>query len=156
MTPCTSPPGRTTPYVLSPSSPRRSGSTYHTVEELAEAQRLPVKFLEAILTQLRRSGLLESRRGATGGFRLARPASEISVADVMRAVDGPLAAVRGLRPEDTAYDGAAMSLPARVDRDARCRTRRPRVGQPGRRRLRARCPSTSTSLTSDDSAWHRR
>jgi Rrf2 family protein len=52
-----------------------------------------------------------SRRGVDGGYRLARPARQVSVADVIRAVDGPLAAVRGLRPEDTEYDGAATTLP---------------------------------------------
>ena len=85
--------------------------TFRRVDDLAAAQGLPVKFLESILTQLRRSGILESRRGAAGGFRLARPASQVTIADAIRAVDGPLAAVRGLRPEDTEYTGAAQSLP---------------------------------------------
>lgn len=82
-----------------------------TVERLATAQGLPVKFLEAIFTELRKEGLVMARRGADGGYRLARAADEITVADVLRAVDGPLAAVRGLRPEDTSYDGAAALLP---------------------------------------------
>jgi Rrf2 family protein len=81
-----------------------------TGEALAQAQGLPAKFLGAILTDLRRAGLLSSQRGAVGGYRLARPASEISVADVMRALDGPLAEVRGLRPEATTYHGAAEHL----------------------------------------------
>jgi Rrf2 family protein len=132
-----------------------SGSGYHTVEELAEAQRLPVKFLEAILTQLRRSGLLESRRGATGGFRLARPAGDISVADVMRAVDGPLAAVRGLRPEDTAYDGAAMSLPL-VWIAMRAAVRDVLESVSLADIASGSLPKHIGVLTSDDSAWHRR
>jgi Rrf2 family protein len=81
-----------------------------TGEELATAQGLPAKFLAAILNDLRRSGLVSSQRGLEGGYRLARPASQITAADVMRALDGPLAEVRGLRPEMTSYDGAAEHL----------------------------------------------
>jgi Rrf2 family protein len=88
-----------------------SGGGYVTVESLAARQGLPPKFLETIFTELRKDGVVISRRGVEGGYRLARPAREISVADVIRAVDGPLAAVRGLRPEDTEYDGAATALP---------------------------------------------
>ena len=64
-----------------------------------------MKFLEGILTQLRRAGLVVSKRGAEGGYRLARPATRIAVADVFRALDGPIAAVRGVAPEDMAYPG---------------------------------------------------
>ncbi len=81
-----------------------------TSEELAALQGIPVKFLEGILTQLRRAGLVLSKRGAEGGFRLARPATEIAVADVFRALDGPIAAVRGQAPEDMDYPGAAEHL----------------------------------------------
>jgi Rrf2 family protein len=81
-----------------------------TAESLASAQNLPAKFLGSILNDLRRAGIVDSQRGADGGYRLARPASAIAVADVMRALDGPLAEVRGLRPEDTSYDGAAANL----------------------------------------------
>ena len=69
-------------------------------ERLAAAQQIPPKFLEAILAQLRQAGLLQSRRGAEGGYWLARPPAEISIADVIRAADGPLASVRGERPGD--------------------------------------------------------
>ena len=79
-------------------------------EELAGLQGIPVKFLEGILTQLRRAGLVVSQRGAEGGYRLGRPAEAISVADVFRALDGPIAAVRGMAPEDLAYPGAAEHL----------------------------------------------
>ena len=79
-------------------------------DSLATAQGLPVKFLESILSQLRRGQLLVSLRGADGGYRLARPAAQISVAEVIRVVDGPLAEVRGLRPEHSSYDGAATNL----------------------------------------------
>jgi Rrf2 family protein len=81
-----------------------------TGESLARAQGLPAKFLGAILNDLRRAGLVSSQRGLEGGYRLARPADTITVADVMRALDGPLAEVRGLRPEMTAYEGAAAHL----------------------------------------------
>lgn len=81
-----------------------------TAETLATAQGLPVKFLEAILSDLRRAGLVRSHRGAEGGYRLARPAGEVTVADVIRPLDGPLAEVRGLRPEATEYQGDARHL----------------------------------------------
>jgi len=81
-----------------------------TAEALADAQALPSKFLGAILNDLRRAGIVASQRGSEGGYRLARPAAEISVADVMRALDGPLAEVRGLRPEAAHYEGPAEHL----------------------------------------------
>lgn len=81
-----------------------------TGEALARAQGLPPKFLASILNDLRRAGLVHSQRGMEGGYRLGRPAGEITAADVMRALDGPLAEVRGLRPEMTSYDGAAARL----------------------------------------------
>jgi Rrf2 family protein len=79
-------------------------------DALATAQGIPPKFLENILSDMRQSGLIRSQRGSEGGYWLARPAEEISVADVMRAVDGPLASVRGQRPEDVDYTGAAQEL----------------------------------------------
>jgi Rrf2 family protein len=81
-----------------------------TAEMLAKSQRLPAKFLESILNDMRRAGLLLSQRGADGGYRLARPAASITVAEVIRPLDGPLAEVRGLRPEATEYDGSAQHL----------------------------------------------
>ena len=77
---------------------------------LAAEQDLPLKFLEAILADLRRAGLVRTRRGAVGGYALARAAGEISVGEVVRAVDGPLAVVRGERPERAEYEGAAEHL----------------------------------------------
>jgi Rrf2 family protein len=77
---------------------------------LAKDQNLPAKFLEGILAELRRAGIVGSQRGAEGGYRLARPAAQISVADVIRAIDGPLAEIRGERPEATAYEGATKGL----------------------------------------------
>jgi Rrf2 family protein len=80
-------------------------------EQLAQRQAIPQNFLENILTELRRAGIVRSRRGAEGGYQLARPAAEITVADVLRAVEGPLAAVQGNRPESLKYQGAAHQLP---------------------------------------------
>lgn len=77
---------------------------------LATAQGIPVKFLERILTDLRRAGIVRSLRGAEGGYWLARDAAAVTLADVIRAVDGPLAEIRGGRPEDTTYQGAATTL----------------------------------------------
>lgn len=79
-------------------------------EVVAGAQQIPVKFLENILLELRKSGLVTSARGAEGGHRLARPADQITLAQVIRAVDGPLANVRGVRPEAVDYEGAATHL----------------------------------------------
>jgi Rrf2 family protein len=81
-----------------------------TAEQLATAQTIPPKFLESILLQLRRGGIVNAQRGPEGGYWLARPASEISLADVIRVIDGPLANVRGQRPEDLGYHGAAQAL----------------------------------------------
>jgi Rrf2 family protein len=81
-----------------------------TAEQVADAQGIPLNFLENILRDLRRAGVVESRRGQQGGYTLARPAEEISVADVIRAVEGPLATVRGQAPEDLAYAGSAERL----------------------------------------------
>jgi Rrf2 family protein len=79
-------------------------------ESIATAQGIPQRFLENILSDLRHAGLVASQRGAEGGHRLAKPAAEITVADIIRAVDGPLAAVRGERPESVVYEGAAAPL----------------------------------------------
>ncbi len=70
---------------------------------MAAAQGIPVKFLESILAELKRAGIVASQRGADGGYWLARPAAEVTVADIIRAVEGPLADVRGVRPESLDY-----------------------------------------------------
>ena len=80
-------------------------------ERIATAQGIPLNFLENILGELRHSGIVRSQRGAEGGFLLARPPDQVTVADVMRAVEGPLASVRGGPPEEAAYGGAAEALP---------------------------------------------
>jgi len=77
---------------------------------ISESQEIPVSFLENILTDLRNAGIVESQRGSEGGYWLARPADEITLAEVIRAVDGPLATVKGVRPEATHYEGVAAPL----------------------------------------------
>ena len=79
-------------------------------DAVAQAQGIPLKFLENILADMRHAGLVTSRRGAEGGYWLARPPEEITVADIIRAVEGPLASVRGGRPEDVDYAGSAEPL----------------------------------------------
>jgi Rrf2 family protein len=81
-----------------------------TAEAIAETQAIPPVFLKSILRELRLAELVVAHRGADGGYRLARPARDITIADVVRAVNGPLATVRGLRPEELGYDGSAAHL----------------------------------------------
>ena len=77
---------------------------------LASEQDLPRKFLEAILADLRRAGLVRGQRGVEGGYVLTRAPEETAIGEVLRAVDGPLAEVRGRRPEETSYEGTAEHL----------------------------------------------
>jgi Rrf2 family protein len=79
-------------------------------EAIATAQGIPLKFLEGILRELRQAGIVASQRGAEGGYRLDRLPQNVTIADVARALDGPLAAVRGQRPEDLEYQGASEHL----------------------------------------------
>lgn len=81
-----------------------------TIESIAAAQDIPHRFLESILRDMRRAGLVTSARGAAGGYRLGRAAADITVGDIIRAVDGPLVSVRGERPPELAYRGAAEPL----------------------------------------------
>ena len=80
------------------------------VDDVAQAQSIPVSFLENILTQLRSAGLVRSQRGPEGGYWLAQPADEVNLAQIIRAVEGPLVGVRGQRPEEIEYAGSAESL----------------------------------------------
>jgi Rrf2 family protein len=80
-------------------------------ERIATAQEIPLNFLENILGELRHAGIVRSHRGAEGGFRLAKPADQVSIADISRAVEGPLASVRGGPPEETSYPGSSEALP---------------------------------------------
>jgi Rrf2 family protein len=79
-------------------------------ERIARAQEIPLKFLENILIDLRHAGIVHAQRGAEGGYRLARDPAEVTLGEVIRAVEGPLASVRGEPPESVSYDGAAEHL----------------------------------------------
>jgi Rrf2 family protein len=81
-----------------------------TCDAIATEQDIPNKFLSGILTDLRHAGVIQSHRGAEGGYELARSASSITVADVIRVVDGPLASVQGQRPQEVHYEGNAAIL----------------------------------------------
>ena len=87
-----------------------AGETPRRADGIARAQSIPPKFLENLLVDLRRAKLVVSQRGPAGGYRLARAPSSITLADVIRAIDGPLAGVRDLAPEDVSYEGPASSL----------------------------------------------
>jgi Rrf2 family protein len=79
-------------------------------DTIGSTQHIPTKFLENILAELKRAGIVSSRRGADGGYWLAVPADTVTVADIIRAVEGPLAAVRGVQPQDLVYEGRAEPL----------------------------------------------
>jgi Rrf2 family protein len=97
-------------YALRAMAELAAAAAPRTVDQLAAAQRIPAKYLENILGELRRGGLLRSQRGPDGGHRLARPAAEISIADVLRCIDGPLASVRDIGLGDLPYSGPTAAL----------------------------------------------
>lgn len=121
-------------------------------DQIAQAQEIPPNFLENIMGDLRNAGIVASRRGAEGGYWLARPAAEITLADVIRAVDGPLANVRGIRSEQLEYQGSAQPL-----RDVwvavRASVRAVLEGVTLDDVARGRLPRTVASLTRDPDAW---
>jgi Rrf2 family protein len=119
---------------------------------IASAQEIPLNFLENILGELRHAGIVRSHRGAEGGFRLARPAAEIAVADVIRAVEGPLASVQGAPPEEAAYPGASESLP-RVWIAVRASLRKVVEHVTVADVAGGRLPSTVEKLAEDPEAW---
>jgi Rrf2 family protein len=88
-----------------------SGEKPIKAERVATAQDIPLNFLENILGELRHAGIVRSQRGADGGFRLAKPADQVTIADIIRAVEGPLASVRGGPPEEITYPGRSAALP---------------------------------------------
>ena len=79
-------------------------------EAIATAQHIPLNFMENILRELRRAGIVRTQRGSDGGYLIAVAPETVSVADVIRAVEGPLAAVQGIRPEQLHYEGDAAAL----------------------------------------------
>lgn len=95
---------------LAAAQARGGPRTLMKADSIASAQGIPTRFLEGILGELRRSGIVGSQRGAEGGYWIARPADEVSVADVIRAVEGPLADVHGEPPEEVTYEGPAEAL----------------------------------------------
>jgi Rrf2 family protein len=123
-----------------------------SAEELGRLQEIPHGFLQAILADLRRAGVVVSQRGQSGGWRLGRPADEVSVADVIRAVDGPLVSVYGLRPESVTYNEKATVL-QHVWIAARHSLRdvfeQVTIGQLATGKL----PKAVTTRTSDEDAW---
>jgi Rrf2 family protein len=129
-----------------------ASETSVSAEHLAQQQDLPAKFLGAILSDLRKGGLVTSQRGPEGGFRLARDADTVSIADVLRVVSGPMAGVRGMRPETLAYEGEAEHL-----RDVWVAVRgalrevleHVTLGDV----LRGELPGAVTRFTSDPDAW---
>jgi Rrf2 family protein len=132
---------------------RAAGAT--TGETLGEAQGIPTKYLENILAELRRSGIVGSRRGAEGGYWLARPAEQVSIADIVRAVEGPLADVRGEAPEDLSYEGPARPL-ERVWIATRASVRQVLEATTLAHLVADDLPAHVEELLSDQSAWTRR
>lgn len=125
------------------------------VDAVAQAQGIPVSFLENILTQLRSAGLVRSQRGPEGGYWLAKPAEDVSLADVIRAVEGPLVGVRGQRPEELQYDGSAASLQQvwiALRTNLRMVLEQVSVAQVSAGNL----PTDVLALTRGDDAWHTR
>ena len=123
-----------------------------SAEHLAQEQDLPAKFLGAILSDLRRGGLVTSQRGPEGGFKLARDPDHLMIADILRVVSGPMAGVRGMRPETLVYEGEAQHL-----RDVWVAVRgalrevleHVTLGQV----LRGEMPEAVTRFTSDPDSW---
>jgi Rrf2 family protein len=125
------------------------------VDEIAQAQSIPVSFLENILTQLRSSGIVRSQRGPEGGYWLAKPPEEVNLADIIRAVEGPLVGVRGQRPEEIEYVGSAESLqPVWIALRANLRKvlEHVTVAQVAAGKL----PADVMALTRQDEAWQTR
>ena len=123
-----------------------------SAEHLAQEQDLPAKFLGAILSDLRRGGLVTSQRGPEGGFRLAKDPDAVMIADVLRVVSGPMAGVRGMRPETLVYEGSAEHLRevwVAVRAALREVLEHVTLGQV----LRGDLPTAVTRFTDDPDAW---
>jgi Rrf2 family protein len=123
-----------------------------SAEELGRLQEIPHGFLQAILADLRRAGVVMSQRGQSGGWRMGRPASEVSVADVIRAVDGPLVSVYGLRPEAVSYNESAQIL-QHVWIAARTALREVFENVSIEALANRELPEVVADLTVDDDAW---
>ena len=124
-------------------------------EAIAGAQKIPVPFLEQILLAMKRAGIVRTRRGPEGGYWLARPAAEVTLAEVIRAVEGPLANVQGARPEEVPYTGAAAPLQdvwIAVRANLRAVLEEVTLADLASGRL----PEAVGALTRDPDAWHTR
>jgi len=138
-----------------PSPAAASSIAARTADEIAQSAGIPINFLENILADLKRAGVVESRRGSGGGYLLARPADEIALADVIRAVEGPLANVRGISPDALEYGGASAQLRdvwVAVRASVRSVLERVTLADVARGEL----PQHVVELTSDADAWVRR
>ncbi len=121
-------------------------------EAIAAAQGIPQNFLQNILSELRNAQIVCSQRGADGGHRLARDPDQVTIADIIRAVEGPLATVRGGRPEDAEYPGAASQLPLvwiAVRKNVRSVVELVTVADVANGRL----PTSIVALADDPEAW---
>jgi Rrf2 family protein len=125
------------------------------VDDIAQAQQIPVSFLENILTQLRSSGVVRSQRGPEGGYWLARPAEELDLAHVIRAVEGPLVGVRGQRPEEIEYTGSAEAL-QKVWIALRANLRKVLEQTTVADVAQGKLPKEITALTKAEEAWQAR
>ena len=131
---------------------RRDDGVPVSAEELGRLQDIPHGFLQAILADLRRAGMVMAQRGQSGGWRLSQDAGEISVADVIRAVDGPLVSVYGLRPEAVTYNESAAVL-QHVWIAGRSSLRDVFEQVSVRQLAEGKLPKTVTSRTADEDAW---
>ena len=130
----------------------RADAAAVSAEELGKQQDIPHGFLQAILADLRRAGIVISQRGQSGGWRMGRPPGDVSVADVIRAVDGPLVSVYGLRPEAVTYNDTADVLQhvwIAARRSLRDVFEHVSIQQLAEHRL----PKAVTSRTADEDAW---
>ena len=125
------------------------------VDDLAQAQDIPISFLENILTQLKSAGIVRSQRGPEGGYWLARPPQELTLAQVIRAVEGPLVGVRGQPPEETSYTGSSEAL-QRVWVALRANLRAVLENVTAADVASGKLPPEVLALTRDDDAWHMR
>jgi Rrf2 family protein len=131
------------------------GSEAVTAESISRAQGVPLKFLLGILGELRRAGLVRSQRGPSGGYLLDRPPGDITIADVMRAVDGPLASVQDAKPVDVSYPGPAAKLQdvwIAVRASLRQVLEEVTIGH----LLAGKLPDDVEALTKSEDAWARR
>ena len=125
------------------------------VDDVAQAQGIPVSFLENILTQLRSTGIVRSQRGPEGGYWLAQPPEEVNLAQIIRAVEGPLVGVRGQRPEEIEYHGSAESL-QQVWVALRANLRKVLEHVTVADVASGHLPRDVLALTREDEAWHTR